>query len=90
MARTPTARRRPPADHRPVTKSRAGTEVRHEQRELFALVLRGEPNRRGKPYSERTIGAYLDAVDSLAQWLTDAQHPTGFDTLTTRQLDSKA
>lgn len=91
MTRTRTAAsrggsRRKPAD-RHVGRDRAGTETRREQRELFALVLRGEPNRRGKPYSERTIGAYLDAVDSLARWLTDTAHPTGFDTLTINQLN---
>ncbi len=47
----------------------SGVEARAGQRDLFELVLRSEPNRRGKPYSQRTIGAYLDAVDSLGRWL---------------------
>lgn len=71
---------------RPVP-NRAGIGTRFQQREVFALVLRAEPNRRGKPYSERTIGAYLDAVDSLARWLTGVGHPDGFDTITVGQLN---
>ncbi len=65
-----------------------GVETRNQQRDLFALVLRSEPNRRGKPYSERTIGAYLDAVDSLARWLTMTGHPDGFDTLSLAQVNA--
>lgn len=71
---------------RPVPNG-AGIDTRLQQREVFALVLRAEPNRRGKPYSERTIGAYLDAVDSLARWLTGVGHPDGFDTITVGQLN---
>jgi site-specific recombinase XerD len=50
--------------------------------------LRTEPSKRGQPYSERTIGAYLDAVDSLARWLTETGQTDGFDTLTVGQFNA--
>lgn len=75
------------APHRPARTLRAVTDTagqasRAQQRDLFADTLRAENSKRGKPYSELTIGAYLDAVDSLGRWLTGAGHPDGFDTLT--------
>jgi site-specific recombinase XerD len=66
----------------------AGQATRDQQRDLFADILRAEPSKRGKPYSERTIGAYLDAVDSFNRWLTDTGHPDGFDTLTIAQYNT--
>ncbi|GAA1593216.1 hypothetical protein GCM10009789_54050 [Kribbella sancticallisti] len=81
------------APHRPARALRAmsatpGQATRAEQRDLFADTLRAEPSKRGKPYSERTIGAYLDAVDSLGRWLTTTGHPDGFDTMTVAQFNS--
>ncbi|HEY3002493.1 MAG TPA: hypothetical protein VGJ44_09085, partial [Kribbellaceae bacterium] len=81
------------APHRPARTLRAVTDpagqtARAQQRDLFADILRAEPSKRGKPYSERTIGAYLDAVDSLGRWLTRTGHPDGFDTLTVAQFNS--
>ncbi|MDO9379629.1 MAG: hypothetical protein Q7T56_12345 [Nocardioidaceae bacterium] len=66
----------------------ADAEVRRQQRELFALVLRSEPSRRGTPYRERTVGAYLDAVDSLGRWLDDLDHPGGYDNLSVHHLNA--
>jgi hypothetical protein len=81
------------APHRPARTLRAVTDpagqaTRAQQRDLFADILRAEPSKRGKPYSERTIGAYLDAVDSLGGWLTRSGHPDGFDTLTVAEFNS--
>ncbi|GAA1597557.1 hypothetical protein GCM10009789_59320 [Kribbella sancticallisti] len=81
------------APHRPARALRAvpttpGQTTRAEQRDLFADILRAEPSKRGKPYSERTIGAYLDAVDSLGRWLTGTGHPDRFDTLTVAEFNS--
>lgn len=50
--------------------------------------MRAEPSKRGKPYSERTVRAYLDAVDSLDRWLTVTGHPDGFDSLTIAQFNT--
>jgi hypothetical protein len=55
---------------------------------MFALRLRTDLSRRGTPYSPRTVGAYLDAVDSLARWLTEVQHPAGFDDLSVTALNT--
>lgn len=82
--------RRRPASRRPNHHLRAvadnaaalGAEIRFRQRELFADALRAEPSKRGTPYSEFTIRAYLDAVDSLARWLTEIDHPDGFEAVT--------
>ena len=65
-----------------------GTAERAQQRELFALVLRSGPSRRGKPFSDRTIGAYLDAVVSLDRYLTSIDHPSGFDSMTVHHLNA--
>ncbi|WP_344218704.1 site-specific integrase [Kribbella sancticallisti] len=81
------------APHRPARTLRAvpdtaGRAARAQQRDLFADSLRAENSKRGKPYSERTIGAYLDAVDSLGRWLTKTDHPDGFDTMTIGQFNT--
>jgi site-specific recombinase XerD len=65
-----------------------GQIARDRRRYLFADTLRAEPSKRGKSYSERTIGAYLDAVDSLGCWLTSTGHPDGFDTITVAQFNN--
>ncbi|MDX6298169.1 MAG: hypothetical protein QOI51_2026, partial [Nocardioidaceae bacterium] len=65
-----------------------GAVERAQQRDLFALVLRSEPSRRGKPFSERTIGAYLDAVISLDRYLTSIGHPGGFDSMTVHHFNA--
>jgi hypothetical protein len=66
-----------------------GAVERAQQRDLFALVLRSEPSRRGKPFSERTIGAYLDAVISLDRYLTSIGHPGGFDSMTVHHFNGR-
>jgi site-specific recombinase XerD len=81
------------APHRPARTLRAvpdtaGQAARDQQRDLFADSLRAENSKRGKPYSERTIGAYLDAVDSLGRWLTKTGHADGFDTMTIGQFNA--
>jgi site-specific recombinase XerD len=50
-------------------------------------VLRSAPNRPGKPYSEQTVGAYLDAVASLCRWLDASAYAGGFDVLTVEQIN---
>lgn len=65
-----------------------GAAERTQQRELFVLVLRSEPSRRGKPFSDRTIGAYLDAVLSLDRYLTGIGHRGGFDSMTVHHFNA--
>ena len=77
MAR-PATRRAPQSDTanrpvlRPVPTEQPGE--RDRQHRYYLMHLRASTNRRGQPYSERTVGAYSDAVASLNRHLTE----TGF------------
>jgi integrase len=54
---------------RPVS---TGPEIdRDRQRQHLEMDLRQGTNRRGQPFAERAIGAYRDAVISLAKYLTE-------------------
>lgn len=58
-------------DSRPTLRPVPDTEPgeRDRQRRYYLMHLRASTNRRGQPYSERTIGAYEDAVTSLDRHL---------------------
>jgi hypothetical protein len=68
MAR-PATRRAPQRDTanrpalRPVPTEQPGE--RDRQHRYYVMHLRASTNRRGQPYSERTVGAYSDAVAAL-------------------------
>lgn len=52
------------------------------QLEEFKLVLRASTNKRGKPFDEKTIGAYRDAVLAWNRWLTANSFDGGFEDVT--------
>ncbi len=59
-----------------------GTARRTEQLEEFKLTLRATTNSRGKPYDEKTIMAYRDAVIAFSKWLTENGFEGGFEDIT--------
>jgi site-specific recombinase XerD len=54
---------------------------RDRQRRFFETFLRATTNNRGRPYNERSIGAYRDGVISLDRYLTEIGFTGGFETV---------
>jgi len=65
----------------------ARSTVRDTQRAFFESHLRASTNRHGRPYSERSVGAYRDAVISLDRYLTEIDFPRCFDAVTVETLN---
>jgi hypothetical protein len=54
---------------------------RDRQHRYYLIHLRASTSRRGQPFSERTVGAYSDAVASLNRYLTETDFAGDFTDL---------
>lgn len=57
----------------------AGGAERAQQRLFYGAFLRYTTNRKGKPYAEKTITSYVDAVNSLDRYLVSTGFGRGFE-----------
>src|SRR5688572_21456502 len=88
-ARRPSQRGAPGPDVPPlhaITPATQPTE-RDAQRPFFETHLRATTNKHGRPYAERSISAYRDAVLSLDRYLAEMDFRGGFDAVTVETLN---
>ena len=60
---------------------------RDRQRRFFETFLRATTNNRGRPYNERSIGAYRDGVVSLDKYLAEVSFTGGFEAIEVETLN---
>lgn len=65
----------------------ADEELRNQQRKFFADTLMATTTKRGQPFDDKTIRAYLDVVDVWHKWLTDFGFEGGFENATILHLN---
>jgi len=87
-ARRPSRRGTPPGvpELRAVAPAARST-ARDAQRAFFESHLRATTNKQGRPYAERSVGAYRDAVISLDRYLAETAFPAGFDAVSVEVLN---
>lgn len=71
----------------PMAKRTASTPERADMLTEFTLYLRASTNRSGRPYQERTITTYADAVVALDGWMTRKKLAGDFTTVDAAMLN---